>query len=310
LSKLRRKREIKLSKTVGNERKSKRMLLLEKLISRDFHITGEGRWGSTEEHDSLVIDRERELFFWNSREIYGNVIDWLTKVKHYSYADAINSLGDEAKRTVLPKITKEEEPVVPELVNIFWEDGKSNRKYWYDRELNDESIDSFQLGYHNGWYTLPVFFDSELRNFQMRRDEPSKRILPYYRGKGPQLFNSSILSYVDEVAITEGPIDAILLTQEGYPTVSHTGGSHGWRKEWFKHFINQKQVYVIADNDKAGISGAKKIANSLGQYKAKVVIFEDKPDRYDTVDFFRDGETLDKLKEMMYNRSKYVFELG
>lgn len=287
--------------------------LLEKLIGNEFHIIGEGRWAKTEEHDSLVIDRDRDMFFWNSKAIYGNAVDWLTKVKGYSYSKAISSL-DSVDRIVLSSMleeraTNESEPIVPELVDLFWEDGKRERSYWYDRKLTDETIDLYKLGYQNGWYTLPIFVDGIFRNFQMRRDKPTKRILPYYRGVGPLLVNSGILSYTDTIAITEGPVDAILLTQEGFPAVSHTGGSHGWRKEWFKFFMNKESIYVIADNDVAGRDGAKKIAESLGKYKTKILLFEDKPDRYDTVDFFRDGGTIDKFKEMLYNTSKYEFEI-
>lgn len=287
--------------------------LLEKLISRDYHITGHGRWATTEEHDSLVIDRDRDLFFWNSKCIYGNAVDWLTKVKGYTYSSAISSL-DTVDKAVLTSMLErrveiEAELVIPELVELFWQDGKKFREYWYDRKLTDNTIDTYKLGYHNGWYTLPVFVKGEFKNFQMRKDKPSKRILPYYRGVGPLLVNSDILKYTDQVAITEGPVDAILLTQEGFPAVSHTGGSHGWKKEWFKYFIRQKQIFVVADNDAAGKNGAKKIAEQLGTYKVKILLFEDKPERYDTVDFFREGNTLDKFKEMLYNRSKYVFEI-
>lgn len=288
--------------------------LLEKLIGNEFHIVGEGRWATTEEHDSLVIDRDRDIFFWNSKSIYGNAIDWLTKVKGYSYSKAVSSL-DKVDRVVLSsmleqRIEEESEPIYPELVDLFWRDGKNEREYWYERKLTDKTIDLYKLGQHNGWYTLPIFVQGKFKNFQMRRDKPTKRILPYYRGVGPLLVNSDILSYTDQVAITEGPVDAILLTQEGFPAVSHTGGSHGWKKEWFKYFIRQKQIFVVADNDAAGKNGAKKIAEQLGTYKVKILLFEGKPERYDTVDFFREGNTLDKFKEMLYNRSKYIFEIA
>lgn len=285
--------------------------LLERLIGKDFHIIGEGRWGSTEEHSSLVIDRERDIFFWNSKEIFGNALDWLTKIKGYSYPDALKSLGNEDKRAViLTKVVKEEEPICPQLVDIFWEDGKDNREYWYERCLTDETIDKYKLGFHRGWYMLPIFVGSIFRNFQMRRDTPTKRIISYYRGVGALLINSIILNYVSQVFITEGPVDALLLTQEGIPAISHNGGSHGWKGTWFKNFLNQKEIYCIADNDKAGKSGAKKIANSLGQHRVKIFFFEDKPERYDTVDYFRGGGTIDKFKEIVYNGSKYVFELS
>src|SRR5690606_9422114 len=119
--------------------------------------------------------------------------------------------------------------VLPKLVEVFWHNGKleGNRDYWYHRGFTDQTIDRFQLGWYDGWSTLPIFMDGAFRNFQIRRDIPEKRIKNWYSGVGPLLFNSDILKVSSEVVITEGPTSAIRLVQEGIPCLSHTGGANG-----------------------------------------------------------------------------------
>ena len=56
--------------------------LLESLIEEDFGYEGNGhRWARSSKHSSLVIDRQNQLWFWNSRGIRGNAVDYLVKSK-------------------------------------------------------------------------------------------------------------------------------------------------------------------------------------------------------------------------------------
>ena len=73
-------------------------------------------------------------------------------------------------------------------------------------------------------------------------------------------------------------------------------------------FINQRNIFILYDNDKAGNSGAKKVSRSLGEDRCKVYTFEDYPDKYDTGNFFLDGGTSEELTELLENKSKYSFE--
>ena len=98
-----------------------------------------------------------------------------------------------------------------------------------------------------------------------------------------------------------------MLNQYGYPAISHTGGATGWNQEWSKYFTNQDEIIYVADNDLPGIAGAKKVAQSLGEFRVKILRFFDKPEKYDTVDFFRDGGTKQELDERLLN-VKYFFE--
>lgn len=289
--------------------------ILENLISKDFTLLGSdnSRWARTAEHDSLIIDREKQVFFWNSRQIVGDALIWLTKVKGLSFAEARKQLaeykdyGGTFVYTIKSQKTEEDIVVYPKLVDIFWENGQNNRAYWYDRLLNDETIDRFKLGYNDGWYTIPIYIEDTFRNFQIRQDEPKKKIRPWYRGVGPLLFNSDILPLVKEVIITEGTVDAILLNQLGFPAVSHTMGSH-FHDQWYKYFVNLREIIYIADNDEAGIKAAFKVADVLDKERVKVATFTGYPDKFDTIDFFREGGTLTDFRAILKSAKK-VYEL-
>ena len=205
---------------------------------------------------------------------------------------------------------EEDAPVVyDKLVDILWTNGKTNREYWYKRLLTDATIDRFKLGFYDGWYTIPFFYDGKLMNFQKRRDEPKKRICAWYRGLGPLLFNKDIMSITSKIIVTEGLVDAILLNQLGLPAISKIGGASTWNDDWLKFFDKQETVYLVFDNDPAGIEGAKRISAKIGEYKCKVYTFDGYDDKYDIIDYFRDGGTVEEFKELVFENSKYSFEI-
>ena len=288
--------------------------VLEKVISLDFTIEGSGtRYRTTREHNSLVLDLEEQIWFWNSKDLlHKTPEEYLILIKGYSKSKAkefVQELQYTPQRG-LKLQAKDNTVVVPndKLVDIFWRRGANDREYWYKRGLTDKIIDSFKLGKFDDYYTLPIYVNGNFTNFQCRKEFPKKNVWAWYRGIGPLLFNSSILDISNIVYITEGPIDAILLAQNGFPAMSHTGGSGGWKKEWFSYFMRIKRVYYIADNDEAGVAASHSISDSLGQEKVKIVRFNDFPEKYDTVDFFRDGHTVKEFKELV-NQSRFSYEL-
>ena len=288
--------------------------VLEKVISLDFTVEGSGtRYRTTREHDSIVLDLEEQVWFWNSKDLlHKTPEEYLTLIKGFSKTKAKDFLREleYIPQNNFKLQTKDDGVVVPNerLVDVFWRNGIKDRDYWYKRCLTDRTIDSFKLGKFDGFSTLPIYMDTKFMNFQCRRDLPEKKIRPWYRGVGPLMFNSSILNVVNTVFITEGPVDAILLIQNGFPALSHTGGSGGWKKDWFRYFMKVKRVYYVADNDVAGICASQSISANLGQEKVKVVQFRDFPDKYDTVDFFRDGHTVKEFKELV-DKSRFSYEL-
>jgi hypothetical protein len=281
--------------------------VLESLINQDFGYSHSGRWGKSDRHSSFVVDRDSETWFWNSKGLRGKLVDYLRLIRNYSeeqIKDFLNNLYSVPSETADNFTSKPYE----KLVEYLWLNGRSNRDYWYSRGLNDEVIDRFKLGFSDEWYTIPFYESGEFKNFQCRKDLPEKKIRPWYRGIGPLLFNGDILRFVSTVYITEGPVDAILLNQYGFPAISHSGGAQGWNQIWFKHFIQVKDIIYIADNDLAGIQGSKKVAKSLGETRTRIYRFSDRAEKYDTVDFFRDGGSKEEFIERISTGSKYLYE--
>lgn len=286
--------------------------ILLSIISNDYQLTGNGRYYRSVEHDSLVIDVEKGLWFWNSKGLSGTVYTWLTKIKGLNHDQAKELLKQYSgfSDVFVHQINNSHEQVVyPKLVDVFYENSFYNsRDYWYSRGITDESIDRFKLGYYDGWYTIPFYQDGMFRNFQLRRDNP-KKIRSYYKEVGPLLFNSDILKLVDTVYITEGPTDCIRLLQEGIPAVSHNSGAENWFPEWIRYFTYQKRIYVIYDNDHAGFTGAKKVCHNLGLYRTKMYTFKGFDNKYDIIDFFTDGHTREEFLELVAKNSKFAFEV-
>lgn len=281
--------------------------ILEELISEDFTLTNaDKRFAKTEQHSSLVLDRQNNIFYWNSRNIVGNAFTYLIKVRGWSKSDASKRL----KNTDEISFFKFKEDVVIEkpvqyspLVDIFYEYGQKYGNYWHTkRGYTDTTIEEFKLGYTGKWYTIPIFEDGKFVNFQARMESP-KIIKHWYKGIGPHSFNFSILKLTDWVIITEGPVDAIMCRQNNLPAVSQTGGSGYWNINWNPKFSRKKRIYVVYDNDEAGKFHAKKVASQWG--RAKYYNFDGYPDKYDITDYFKDGGNTMLFLELLEEKSRY-----
>lgn len=291
--------------------------LLQILVEEDSGYAKEGRnWGRSEQHSSLVVNEEQQKWYWNSEQMGGGVLDYLILVRGLSKKAAEEILNTRGKILNGSAFEVEREEIVyrpqEKLVELLWELGKGNRLYWYDRKLTDKTIDKYRLGFYDGWNLIPLYIGDLFVNFQCRRDEPQKRIKMWYKIPDwhPVMLNPDLLQIVDTVWITEGPVDAMLLNQEGIPAVSHTGGASYWGADWFHYFHRVKTIYYIADHDAVGKTAAIRVARALGIDRTLVFDFDGKPEKYDTVDYFREGGNAKELKELVEHNSKTIFETG
>ena len=290
------------------------MSALVEAIGEDFTLTGSGRYLKTFEHDSFVIDTERDIFFWNSKGIVGDLFTYLTKIRGMSVKEAyiakIEDRNDLLKSyDIVEEKNKNSIVVYPELVDIFYEYGRNNRQLWYNRGYTDKTIDKFKLGFEGKWYVIPIFEESKFVNFQMRMENP-RMMSTWYKISDGHTFNFSMLPVTDFVILTEGPVDAIMLSQYGIPAVSQTAGSGNidiYRKH-FNKFNNIQKIYICYDNDKAGQSGSLKVARLFGN-KARVYNFWDFDEKYDVGDFFKEGNTKDAFISLVEEKGKAWYEL-
>ena len=269
------------------------------VIDEDFGIEHDtGNYYRAIKHDSLVLDFRKGIFYWNSKDIAGSVEEYYKYVR--GEKPPAKYLVSKPEFTLpLPTEKREEVQVYPPLVEAYWTLGQKNRQYWYDRLLTDTTIDRFKLGYNNGWYSIPIYKDGEFYNIQFRRDEPEKGVSQRYR-RPPFLFNSGILSVVNEVIFTEGIVDAVLLSQMGFPAVSKNIGASGWHPEWVSYFRFIDKIYLLFDNDEAGRKGMKKGTEILGTHRCKGYTFEGfKKPGYDVVDYVRNGFSKNDLTDLL-----------
>jgi len=73
------------------------------------------------------------------------------------------------------------------------------------------------------------------------------------------------------ILLVEGELDCLVARQYGLPAVTWTGGADSWGEEHLPLFRG-KYVWILYDNDEAGIRGAKKQAAMLQHYAAHVGI--------------------------------------
>lgn len=285
------------------------MTILQDLIEEDFGIEGRNRWMHSLDHDSLVYDRDNDIFFWNSQGIRGNVTDYLTKVRGLDKAQAKDFLKNffgAFKENFENRITSRP---YDRLIDVFWVNGVDNREYWYKRCLTDDTIDRRKLGFYDGWNVIPIYEDGDFVNFQKRRDIPDKKIHFWYRAGKVYLYNDGVLPFTKKVYITEGLVDCILMNQEGFPCVCATG-VNTWQNDWLAKFFNINEIVYFADNDAAGLLGAKLVANNLGVNRVKIVTFPDKEEKYDLGNYFQDGGTKESLAKYISETAQYIFEMA
>jgi len=238
---------------------------IEIIVGKDFTLNGNGRYKRGIEHDSLVVDLQTNRFYWNSIGISGNALDWLTKVKGLSYRESLEELQKYSGLPFTNIIEKLETPVpiYPKLLETFHELGKSYRDYWYSRGINDATIDHFKLGYTGRAHVIPIINDGVLMNFQCRVGHGADKRVWAWSSNRPSYPFSVDGRYSEYVIMTEGLTDALAMYQIGLPLISQSGGCATWKAEWNKYIIGYNMIYLLYDNDLAGMRGSYKVGEKL-----------------------------------------------
>ena len=166
--------------------------------------------------------------------------------------------------------------------------------YLEDRGLEEATIVQARLGYADGNLGAHLlqrgYTPEEIKETGLIRKDGSdyfkdEIIFPclqygramQLRGKKTQgmkgvptiLYNSDSIIGEDTVYICEGEMDTLTLQQMGFNTID-VPGVHNWKDEWTEEINEAKRVYIVFDQDKAGISGAEKTASKLGS-KSRIV---------------------------------------
>ena len=144
------------------------------------------------------------------------------------------------------------------------------------RGLERKTIVDWELGYDGGRYTIPIRDEDKtllnVRRYKLNAGTADKMLNIPGHGTA-QIYRPDILAANEEVVITEGEMDCILMNQYGIPAVTHTAGAATFRPAWAGKFLD-KTVYIAYDHDDAGRKGAKKVEQILSAFAAAIYVIE------------------------------------
>lgn len=156
-----------------------------------------------------------------------------------------------------------------------------------DRGLPLTKIDKFRIGFvaepevghevYRGRLAIPylrrsVAGDWSIKGMKFRsvpgvpcvKDDTKYLYLP---GEKPRLYNTvAAIDNDDEIAITEGELDAITASAFGVPAVGAPGATT-WQPHWSEIFYGYETVYALTDGDKAGLKFGTDLSKVLGNVK-------------------------------------------
>lgn len=219
---------------------------IEEAVSLKFAVIGNGRYKTTREHDSLVIDTFRNTYYWNSRGEGGTVADFLFKHAGLSKKSA-SILGSPPINFEKPK-----KRLNTEFVYRAHSSGK--RDFWYTRGFDDAVIDMYRLGQVADVYVVPFFFKNDLRAVLLRTPD---KFISEISGSELSLFGWDNLTS-DPILFVESPLDVPLLRRFGFNALSHNYGNNVWDDSW-TGLLASRDVVFIPDNDSAGMQSVKKV---------------------------------------------------
>lgn len=158
-------------------------------------------------------------------------------------------------------------------------DNASARKYLEDeRCLRRETVDKFLVMQAGDDIAFPYYSQGLefVKYLKINRTDAKKQMYVEKDCK-PILFGwQAIPNTTREITICEGEIDAMTLSQYGIPALSvplgaGTGSKHDWITHEFDKLAHFDKIYVCMDNDDAGQSAAKEIAERLGYHRCPIV---------------------------------------
>lgn len=197
------------------------------------------------------------------------------------------------------------------------------------RGLTVESIAKNQLGYlSNDWmetalekWTLeelkgaglvgeknyPVFWNSILIPYLERNNIVALRGKNLDTGNiiqtkdtSTRLYGANNIRGHTEVYLCEGELDAIYLSQLGYPACGSPGAGV-FQESWVTWFTEARRVFIAFDADEPGIKGANRTAGMIGK-KSRIIELPvpDKEKSTDITEYFlRDFHTKEEFDEIV-----------
>lgn len=148
--------------------------------------------------------------------------------------------------------------------------------YLEQRGLTKETINRFRLGYVSdplpgheymrGKIAIPYLTpDGSVTSIRFRKvgDEGKGKKYLSVTNDPPKIYNANALEVARSgIVICEGEIDTLTAEQVGFPAVG-IPGAQNWQPAWYRLFVQYSVVYMLHDDDDAGIKLAEQIGSQL-----------------------------------------------
>lgn len=153
--------------------KLKESINLADVIGQEHPLVGNSRYRHGQKHDSLVVDTQKQTYWWNSRGEHGDLIDWVGR-HNLGYGDAWSSHDPALFKEAVVRLAelagvpapafKPEDAEVRErrlgreklleLATNYYQarlrDSQAAKDYAAGRGWTPETVDRFRLGYADG----------------------------------------------------------------------------------------------------------------------------------------------------------------
>lgn len=219
------------------------------------------------EHDSFVINKQKNSFHWNSQDLKGNPINYLKSVHKYSFRNAIKelTLSDEYK-TKEVNVNKEKTPFVFNPKELSDDTSKAKDYLVNQREINEDLVDTLiskkliQQDHNNNVVFLWAK-NKEVVGMDKQGTQPEKRFKQVVENSDEKQGFTITNGKPENLYVFESSIDLLSYTSMYNPPNARMVAMAGLRPDTYYHAIGQiyeetktppKNVVFAVDSDEAG----------------------------------------------------------
>ncbi|MNB69345.1 DNA primase [compost metagenome] len=286
---------------------------------RELHEAGEDKT------PSLTVNLSKGVYYCQTCRSKGNahtLYKYLNKLSNeqawFDFGDALKIERPESTKPARPEIDSD---LIYKYHSALMEMTGPIRSVLRDkRGFTDETLNRFQLGWDGDRVTIPIYDEYNsvvnFRRYKWNSDNDQFKLINYTDEFGNMYGEVRIFGIenlvnddIEYVVWCEGETDRIINEQYGFPTACPTSGAGAWRPEWLRYFRSKKRVYLAQDNDEAGRTATKKLAERLNKATDVYIINwpENFPNKGDITDFYVKSQmTAADFQVLLDNATKYV----
>lgn len=268
---------------------------------------------------SMCVNTKSKVFDCHACGKTGSLIDIWMQHKDLNFKDALLDLGQQ-NNIAAPQAKKVKPPIdagkVTKWHNQLMSSGCLAKKWLNEkRGLLDEVLTRFRIGWDGDRNTIPIQDErGNIVNVRRYNAKNKLKMINYVDGKHKygspaRLYgiNDLVKRDCEEIFITEGEWDRILMEQHNFPSVTGTHGCKTFRPEWGRFFSGRK-VRIVYDCDAEGRSAVEKtvlpIFAKLEKQPAEIKVIwlplEGSPQSKDITDYFiKEGFTAEDFRELV-----------